>query len=263
MKMILIVLSALLALVGSAQAANTVTVLETTTVISSASNDLVVYKTTEAMRVSHVPEGISADDAYSLVTGKLKEVVVRGKKTRAAQLSFSSPLEIVSSPTIYADTVFTYEGGVWSSREVERSEKWGDTFDNTLFLWGAAFFVATTILATRRVFAVPAAMLVGLLGTVAGQPWFAVVLCGVIILTMEDFERGLIFSLGLLYMLFSAIWLLLFTIMGATGNLSDAFVTHYIVIIITVGIVTHLLKAAFIHAKSDPNGVYRFGPATR
>jgi len=70
MKTILIMLSTLLALATSSAQAVTVTVQSEMTVISDPDNSLVVYKITEAMRVPNVPEGISAGNAYDLVTGK-------------------------------------------------------------------------------------------------------------------------------------------------------------------------------------------------
>ncbi len=266
MKTILIMLSTLLALATSSAQAVTVTVQSEMTVISDPDNSLVVYKITEAMRIPNVPEGISAGNAYDLVTGKLKEVAVKGKKIRDSQLSFSSPFEIAVSPTAYADTIFTYGSSAWSGRTIERQEKSSGTFENFVLLWAPALFILSTILVTRKVLVVSMAMLIGFLGSVAGQPWWCgLLLLGVMVFTTINAGGGnaRLYIPMFIYMYLSATWMLILAIGNAImfANNSHAFLVEYaafVAVAISVGL---LIKWAVAKMKDAWGTRHRPGTA--
>lgn len=73
---------------------------------------------TQVMRVPGVPQGLSAFTAFGLVTGKLKETLVRDKiGEKFSSLDFSS----FTSKTRYSDRIVAYRNG-WETLTVVRRE---------------------------------------------------------------------------------------------------------------------------------------------
>lgn len=250
MKMTFALLAVLLVLSGVAQAAPNVTVVSPSPVISGESNDLVVYKTVEEMRVPHVPEGLSASDAYDLVTGAKKEVIMKGKFIGGNDFSFASLFEIAMSPSVHEDTAFMYADGAWVSRptRVEEEYEWVWFFDLILLCWPALLIPLVALYAKRqRVLLWQAALFFGILGMVAGQPWFAVALLPPIFMffgtsfgdnnsLLKDF---LFFLTGLI----SSLWVILLGLLSLQAvRPSDQFMTHYSVILLFIETLSYMLR---------------------
>lgn len=100
-------------------------------IFSLENGDLVVYETREKKRIPGVPQGVSADTAYQLASGKLKETVVkdeRGKKT----YKFSYP---VREKVVFSDTLIKYDGRKWIQNKIPRIEE-NLEWDLTIFwIW--------------------------------------------------------------------------------------------------------------------------------
>lgn len=142
------------------------------------------------MIVPDVPEGISAETAHKLVTGEIKEAVIRdqaGKKTYV----FSYP---IMEEKVFSDTVAAYSGGKWIQNPLPlaRTEKSSNWLLTITWLWIPALGILTVSLlnaffniSKRKLLVFYLAMFAGILagmlvGTSAGGPGvFAGLLTGV------------------------------------------------------------------------------------
>ncbi len=98
-------------------------------VASLENGNLVVSEVREIKRIPGVPEGISAEDAYKLVTGELDKVTIKAKKGKKTVI-FGFPLQRINE---YQYRVISHGPKGWNDSEVIRTET--NTDDVLTFLW--------------------------------------------------------------------------------------------------------------------------------
>lgn len=106
-------------------------------VVSLKNGVLIVSEVKEIKKISDVPEGISAEDAYKLVKGDLDKVVIKGEEEKVIFI-FKFPIQVEKE---YSDRVIKYKPIIgWSSLKIPRVETKSD------FLLSAAMLISAILI---------------------------------------------------------------------------------------------------------------------
>lgn len=125
MRKLLLVLVTMLAISGAARA-------EREAILQNGA--LVIKETTEVLRVPGVPQGLSADVAYKLVTGELKEAMIKDRKEGKKIFVFSFPF--IYAKVEHPEKKVTYHNRWFVEQAPNRIEESDDKMYSSLVtLW--------------------------------------------------------------------------------------------------------------------------------
>lgn len=220
-------------------------------VVSLEKGTLVIKEVREVKRIPAVPEGLSADLAYKLVTGEKKEGVIKDEEGEMRVAHFSYPLKVKK---IFSDRVISYSQGEWAKKtSPPRVEEKPDLALTFFWLWLPALGILIASIAnsllgigTRKLFVFYVSMLAGMLaGGLAGM--FAGMFAGMIAGMLAGGFAGM-FAGMLAGMIIAG---------GLAGEQGYEVVRYYFVFLLAVEIVSFVLSRVAGAVKRNMSAIKR------